>query len=656
MQKRIRSGSSGNNKAYRVQESRTKIDVNDVIKQNHESAYRSMIKDTRVSMREKESVIHKTTIQDAKRTAAKVVRENGRLGEYTVEKTQQARPGSINFEKENQQSTKRGIDSHRSSVKNKGIIEDVNGKGSGVFAATEASTSRAAVSVSHSSRKNPNSTSTAYRGAYKFKAWNPLESDKKTATGENNYTRGRIRSTAQSSSKILKSANIATNIPRELRRAYENNDDDIGGQAYTKMQGELSRGTSEIIRKARARAVRSAQASQAKGRVKSGAAAVKKISKRQKNAKRVQKAGASIKKTAVAMKKAATKIATVAKNPIFLKALAIVVAVILLIGVVVVVGGALVSSTQSAKTLIEPELYEAIKAYSREKDKALQKKFSDYEKQPQYSDIAEEDVEKKMVGSCSTNTTVLTSYLLAKYDNSLTLAVAKNEIDSLHPKLYQLSATEGENTSEREEPVLDKNGKPKKDKDGKPITEKVTESRRTLKVTLTCTALKDYLVQNPSLFPSAESQEFYEHLLFTATLWKGGETGWGMPFEDDFLNSNITCQFGGPDAVGKPHRGTDFAAPGGTEILAVLEGTVIEAGYHYSWGNTVLTESEDGEYRIRYAHMVSFDVGVGDTLGTGDVVGYVGTTGFSTGNHLHLEVEENGTLVNSLDYIGSGEN
>lgn len=113
----------------------------------------------------------------------------------------------------------------------------------------------------------------------------------------------------------------------------------------------------------------------------------------------------------------------------------------------------------------------------------------------------------------------------------------------------------------------------------------------------------------------------------------------------------ISCVFGTGG-----HRGTDFAAPGGTEIYAVADGIVTDATYHYSWGNYVQIyhgkDDEGNTYSTLYAHMISTPiVSAGQTVTKGQVIGYVGSTGYSTGNHLHLEMKINGVLTNAANWI-----
>ena len=113
----------------------------------------------------------------------------------------------------------------------------------------------------------------------------------------------------------------------------------------------------------------------------------------------------------------------------------------------------------------------------------------------------------------------------------------------------------------------------------------------------------------------------------------------------------VSCYFGG-----NGHCGTDYAAPGGTEIYAVSGGVVTAAAYHYSWGYYVQVyhgkDDNGNSYSTLYAHMNSAPiVSVGQSVSKGQRLGYVGSTGNSTGNHLHLEMKVNNVLVNVMNYL-----
>ena len=98
----------------------------------------------------------------------------------------------------------------------------------------------------------------------------------------------------------------------------------------------------------------------------------------------------------------------------------------------------------------------------------------------------------------------------------------------------------------------------------------------------------------------------------------------------------------------KMHRGTDFAAPEGTPIMASGDGVIIKAGWCGGGGNCVKIK-HNKTYQTVYAHMKNFsNLSIpGNRVKQGQVIGYVGSTGLSTGPHLHYEVIENGKKINS---------
>jgi len=99
------------------------------------------------------------------------------------------------------------------------------------------------------------------------------------------------------------------------------------------------------------------------------------------------------------------------------------------------------------------------------------------------------------------------------------------------------------------------------------------------------------------------------------------------------------------------HSGIDIAAPGGTRIFAAEAGYVRFAGWSASWGNYIIIDHAGG-YQTMYAHNNRNRVTTGQRVYRGQHIGDVGTTGRSTGNHLHFEVRLNGVHVNPLRYIG----
>ncbi len=98
------------------------------------------------------------------------------------------------------------------------------------------------------------------------------------------------------------------------------------------------------------------------------------------------------------------------------------------------------------------------------------------------------------------------------------------------------------------------------------------------------------------------------------------------------------------------HTGVDMAAPGGSPILAAYGGDVIQAAYNATMGNYIMIDHGDGLYTI-YMHAQKLLVKPGDVVSRGQKIATVGTTGRSTGNHLHFSVRLNGTYVSPWDYI-----
>ena len=94
------------------------------------------------------------------------------------------------------------------------------------------------------------------------------------------------------------------------------------------------------------------------------------------------------------------------------------------------------------------------------------------------------------------------------------------------------------------------------------------------------------------------------------------------------------------------HRGADICAAYGTTIIASDSGTVIAAGWHYSYGNYVEIDHGNG-YKTLYAHMSAISVTQGQAVSQGDKIGEVGSTGNSTGNHCHFEMFYNGALFSA---------
>lgn len=98
------------------------------------------------------------------------------------------------------------------------------------------------------------------------------------------------------------------------------------------------------------------------------------------------------------------------------------------------------------------------------------------------------------------------------------------------------------------------------------------------------------------------------------------------------------------------HSGIDIAVPDGTPVVAPTDGIVLKAEERTDWGNLILIKHDD-KYETYFAHMKDLSVKEGDHVTEGQVIGHAGSTGWSTGPHLHYEVIKNGKKVNPEDYF-----
>jgi murein DD-endopeptidase MepM/ murein hydrolase activator NlpD len=101
---------------------------------------------------------------------------------------------------------------------------------------------------------------------------------------------------------------------------------------------------------------------------------------------------------------------------------------------------------------------------------------------------------------------------------------------------------------------------------------------------------------------------------------------------------------------GRAHKGIDIARPSNRTIKAADNGKVVSAGYNGGYGNKIVIDHQNG-LRTVYAHLASIDVSVGQTVSQGSAIGVMGSTGNSTGIHLHFEVYKNGSLENPMSYL-----
>ena len=125
----------------------------------------------------------------------------------------------------------------------------------------------------------------------------------------------------------------------------------------------------------------------------------------------------------------------------------------------------------------------------------------------------------------------------------------------------------------------------------------------------------------------------------------------GVYLEVTPVSGIITSRFGNRESIRTSgHTGLDIAAPAGTPIKAAADGTVTFSGYSGGYGYVVKMDNGNG-VETYYGHCSALYVSAGETVEAGDVIAAVGSTGNSTGNHLHFEVRVNGSVVNPQNYL-----
>ena len=136
----------------------------------------------------------------------------------------------------------------------------------------------------------------------------------------------------------------------------------------------------------------------------------------------------------------------------------------------------------------------------------------------------------------------------------------------------------------------------------------------------------------------------------TGTTQVGGYT-YPLPSGYRYVTSKFGYRNHPVTGVYKLHTGVDISAPNGTAIYAAQSGTVIIAGYSSAWGNYVVINHGGGVTTL-YAHMSKILTTKGATVSAGTQIGRVGSTGYSTGNHLHFEVRQNGSYQDAGRILG----
>ncbi len=127
-----------------------------------------------------------------------------------------------------------------------------------------------------------------------------------------------------------------------------------------------------------------------------------------------------------------------------------------------------------------------------------------------------------------------------------------------------------------------------------------------------------------------------------------------MPLEGSKLTSDYGMRRHPVLGGRRSHKGVDLAAPTGTPVYATADGMVGRADWFSSYGLFVRIE-HGADLETRYAHMSRLAVSAGERVKKGDIIGYVGSTGRSTGPHLHYEVRIDGMAVNPIPYMAESQ-
>ena len=125
----------------------------------------------------------------------------------------------------------------------------------------------------------------------------------------------------------------------------------------------------------------------------------------------------------------------------------------------------------------------------------------------------------------------------------------------------------------------------------------------------------------------------------------------GVYFEVKPVSGVITSRFGANESIrDHTHKGIDIGAPNGTSIKAAADGTVTYSGWMGGYGNLIIITHENG-IQTYYGHCSKLYASKGEEVEAGDVIAAVGSTGYSTGNHLHFEIRKNGSQINPQRYL-----
>lgn len=359
---------------------------------------------------------------------------------------------------------------------------------------------------------------------------------------------------------------------------------------------------------------------------------IKKAKKKAKQAEKAARAGT----------RAVARIAgAIARHPVATAVIIIVlVLVILLMSLFGVLGTGL---GQSALTVLggtyvaeDAEINQAELYYTEMETDLYQRAYALEGENPGYDEY------RYNIGEISHNPYELMAYLSAVYDD-FTFEQVKAELESIFAAQYNLWTEVEIEIRTREVERTDPDT-------GETYTETEEYEYRIFNINLSASLMSSILYSRMD----SDQQNHYGAFMYT----RGTRFYFSPPFDDLDWTAHVSDGWGyriHPVNGGKDnHKAVDIAVPGGTPIVAAQHGTVTFAGWDDSYGNYVIIEDAEEGLKSLYAHCDSLAVSSGQSITRGDVIGYVGSTGTSTGNHLHLEVYRDGVCLNPLYFVDPG--
>lgn len=356
------------------------------------------------------------------------------------------------------------------------------------------------------------------------------------------------------------------------------------------------------------------------------------------------------KKTAVKVQEAGKAIYAFGKkifsNPVVLKGIAILIIAVIIFNIVIAVVSSIASIIPVLSLKSEDAELSKTYLYITELDAQMEDSIVNEDKKIHFPPIDEYHyylngaAVSKSDMRVYTNADLLLTYLDSKYEDytfdgiiaGLFGTTVKEEIEAIHNTLHQVTKTRWTET------VVGDDGS--------------VSYIYHMDISLTTQSWEDYYESNKDMLLTEDQQEQYNAIVSVGVY--SFRKSLSSPFVGVDWSTGVSSRWGWrihpiTEELGQ-HMGLDIAMPGGTPINACNAGT-ISTGYDADgWGNYIKVTMENGDYTL-YAHLSSTAVSDGTTVNAGDIIGYVGTTGASTGNHLHLEYYKDGENLNPLIFV-----